>query len=226
MAQNSPGWVTVLISVGGLLIGGGGLFGAIYGGIKLVSKNIEQHQRIQDLEKFLAEAKKKQERLIDEFAEQLGKIDSGQLGTEESFRLRQLMNLTEGLFSLSEGFSHCNRAANWLRIHKTDWTRQASEESINRYRKLIPRDKMKPFREDVGRYLEWAIACLDQGGKTNIALSDFVAIPSIASDYPYVAAISYLEEGNHYQDLEIEEKKYLKLTLNRLIEKIRENVKD
>ncbi|MBF2028373.1 MAG: hypothetical protein IGS48_16670 [Oscillatoriales cyanobacterium C42_A2020_001] len=226
MVQSSPHWSTIVI-------GSGGILGGILTVVALVTKGIvdkketqisDLTQRNARLERELAEEQEKSQRLITSFSERLRSIDAGRLSPEDAVRLREIFSLIKGFEDLHQGFSDCKRAAKWLDIRSKTWVQQACESVTRKYRDLVPRDKVKTFKDELTLYLTWVHTCLNEHGHTdNTPLPKFVSDPSITSPHPYVAAVSYLIDKEDWGELTPDQIAYLREVLMRLKERIGES---
>ncbi|MGD1941400.1 MAG: hypothetical protein ACFB0G_08795 [Leptolyngbyaceae cyanobacterium] len=214
MAQNPPDWVSIFF---------GGIVALMFGTVTWIAKGMidDKNVRITELEGQLNKKDDEIRNQLALFVEEIRNIETGKLGAAESLRLRKLLNLAEGLAGHIAGFDDCREAAKWLRTCQKDWVRRASEKAIDEYRDQIPRGKSKDFQGELDQYLNWVAASLDEGGRMNIPLSEYVVPSSIDIEYPYIAALSYIKDSESHGDLSSEAEGYLKLVLERLIEKIR-----
>ncbi|MBW4579605.1 MAG: hypothetical protein KME42_08545 [Tildeniella nuda ZEHNDER 1965/U140] len=226
MVQSSPSWSTIVV-------GGGGILGALLTVVTLVTKGIVDKKEVQigyltqrnsKLETEIQEERQKSQRLVTDFSERLRNIDAGRLSPEDAVHLREIFNLIKGFENLQQGFSDCKRAAEWLDIRSKAWVQQACEYATQKYSGLLPRGKVKPFKDDLTLYLTWVHTCLSKHGHTdNTPLSDFVKAPVIASPHPYMAAISHLLDKEDWGELTPDQIAYLREVLIRLRERIGES---
>jgi len=225
MVQSSPSLSTIVI-------GGGGILGGILTVVTLVTKGIvdkkeaqisDLNQQKSRLEREIQEEKQKSQRLVTEFSERLRNIDAGRLSSEDAVHLREIFSLIQGFEDLQQGFSDCKQAAEWLDIRSKTWVQQACEHVSRKYRDLLPRNKVKAFKDELTLYLAWVHTCLNKHGHTdNTPLSGFIKAPVIESPHPYVAAISYLIDKEDWGELTPDQIAYLREVLMRLRERIGE----
>ncbi|MEO0868190.1 MAG: hypothetical protein AAFY17_07025 [Cyanobacteria bacterium J06642_11] len=223
MTQTVPNWTAIIL--------GGGLLGAVTSAATLVTKGLvdQKEERIKHLirnnealkEQVSGERQKVKE-VLDLFREQLHNIDTGNLNAADLLHLQEVFGLIEDFGELVEGFEDCKRAADWLESRKDVWVTASSKQAVSKYKRLLPRSRLKGFKDDLGNYLNWVHACLYiYGGRTaNIPISDNVKMPVLTSAHPYIAAINFLIDLEDWGELSPKPRAYLREVLVRLTEQL------
>lgn len=135
--------------------------------------------------------------------------------------LQNIIRLLKQYENIQEELSDYKKVAECIKVNQKTWINEGVRAARRDYKKLILRNKIHDFEEDINQCLEWAYMCLKQYGHTEIPIEEFLTKPSIETSYlPYISAISHIKQVSSNIPLTVDQGRYMQDIFDKLLNKI------